>query len=365
MKLQQVVGVGLAVCVSSVVAAAQSGVGSSWSDDFERADGPLGPGWTALSGSWQVLGGRGAHASTAPNEIVAFDAAQARYTDASVQLDVHCQNLGSQFSGVAIGVGGADTLLVKVQDQDGLPGFSHIGLLHRTGATSWNTWTGAGTGIAALSAHFDAARLTVSFPDADTLRVELDTNFDGVPEQVYSRTGVAALAANLGTGFGVAAWGSTARFDNFKVSPEDIASYCDAGVTWNGCAAQLSATSAPRLGGVGSCQLVVDGVEGQRTGLIFYGLASQWLPWCVSGGTSHLCVSAPLVRTPVQGSGGTAGACDGTFSLDWNAFQLANPDTLGAPFAAGQSVNLQAWFSDPTACRGSSLSTALRLTCVP
>jgi hypothetical protein len=365
MKLQQVVKVGLAAIVVSAVSAAQSGVGSSWSDDFERADGPLGLGWTALSGSWQVLGGRGAHTSTAPNEFVALDAAQARYTDASVQLDVFCSNLGSQYSGVAIGLGGADTLLVKVQDQDGLPGFSHIGLLHRTGATSWNTWTGTGTGIAALSAHFDAARLTVSFPDADTLRVELDTNFDGAPEQVYSRTGVAALAANLGTRFGVAAWGSTARFDNFKVTPEDIASYCDAGVTWNGCAAQLSATSAPRLGGVGSCQLVVDGVEGQRSGLIFYGLEAQSLPWCVSGGTSYLCVSSPLARTPVQNSGGSSGACDGTFALDWNAFQLANPDTLGAPFASGQSVNLQAWFSDPTACRGSSLSTALRLTCVP
>ena len=365
MKLQQVIRAGVVFGVLSAVSWAQSGAGSSWSDDFERADGPLGAGWSVLSGNWGVSGNLGAHLSTAPNEMAAFDAAQARYTDASVQLDVHCQNLGSQYSGVAIGLGGADTILVKVQDQDGLPGFSHIGLLHRTGATSWNTWTGTGTGIAALSAHFNAARLTVSFPDADTIRVELDTNFDGTPEQVYSRTGVAALAANLGTGFGVAAWGSTARFDNFRVSPEDIASYCDAGVTWNGCAAQLSATSAPRLGAVGSCQLVVDGVEGQRSGLIFYGLSAQWLPWCTSGGTSHLCVSSPLARTPVQISGGTNGACDGAFSLDWNAFQLANPDTLGAPFAAGQSVNLQAWFSDPTACRGSSLSTALRLTCVP
>ncbi|NUP95801.1 MAG: hypothetical protein HUU28_06510 [Planctomycetaceae bacterium] len=365
MGLLQVVGVGVAALVVAVGARAQSGVGSSWSDDFERADGPLGAGWSVLTGSWGVSGNRGAHLSTAPNEIAFFDAAQARYTDASVQLDVFCLNQGSQYSGVAIGVGGADTILVKVQDQDGLPGFSHIGLLHRTGATSWNTWNGSGTGIAALSAHFDAARLTVSFPDADTIRVELDTNFDGAAEQVYSRTGVAALAANLGTGFGVAAWGSTARFDNFKVTPEDIASYCDAGVTWNGCAAQLSATSAPRLGGVGSCQLVVDAVEGQRSGLIFYGLEAQWTPWCVSGGTSHLCVSSPLARTPVQSSGGSSGACDGTLSLDWNAFLLSNPETLGAPFSAGQSVYLQAWFSDPTACRGSSLSTALRLTCVP
>jgi hypothetical protein len=65
------------------------------------------------------------------------------------------------------------------------------------------------------------------------------------------------------------------------------------------------------------------------------------------------------------GSGGTAGACDGSLALDWSAYVAAHPGALGAPFAAGDTLWLQAWFRDPPSPKGTSLSDALRATVCP
>ena len=56
---------------------------------------------------------------------------------------------------------------------------------------------------------------------------------------------------------------------------------------------------------------------------------------------------------------GSTGACDGALVLDWNAFIAANPTALGAPFAGGDSVDVQAWFRDPPSPKSTSLSNAL------
>ena len=138
-------------------------------------------------------------------------------------------------------------------------------------------------------------------------------------------------------------------------------SYCTAGTTSSGCTATLSATRAPDTSHSAPCSLSVVGVEGQRVGIVFYSLSSQATPWC-AGGNSVLCVELPVQRTGVQNSGGTSGACDGVFTLDWNAFQLAQPSALGNPWNAGDTAYVQAWFRDPPSCRTTSLSDALALT---
>jgi hypothetical protein len=66
-----------------------------------------------------------------------------------------------------------------------------------------------------------------------------------------------------------------------------------------------------------------------------------------------------------QNTGGTDGACDGTLSEDWLAFVAAHPGALGAPFAAGQTVNAQGWFRDPPAAKTTSLSNGLEFTVGP
>ncbi len=342
-----------------------SGARAQWADSFNRPDGALGADWSVVSGVWAVQSQSGAHQSAGSNEIVQHVHASAPYASAVVQLDVIAQNAGNQFSGVLIGLGGADTIQVKIQDQDTALGFSNIAIYHRTSAVAWGPWTGTGTSFAALQSHFDSARMRVSFPNADTLRVELDTNFDGVIDQTYSRTGVSTIAGALGDRFGIVAWGTTALFDNFRVDGAATATvFCTAGTSSNGCQPSIAASAPPTASATTPCVLSVSNVDGQKFGLFFYGLSPLPQPWCATG-TSFLCVKAPTARTPTQNSGGSVSQCDGSLTLDWNAFVAGSPGTLGAPFSAGSRVYVQGWFRDPPSCKGTSLSNAVALTFAP
>ena len=55
----------------------------------------------------------------------------------------------------------------------------------------------------------------------------------------------------------------------------------------------------------------------QRSGLVFYGLASSNVPF--QGGTK--CVAPPTFRSPIQDSGGSTSGddCSGSYSFDFNA----------------------------------------------
>lgn len=51
-------------------------------------------------------------------------------------------------------------------------------------------------------------------------------------------------------------------------------SYCTAGTTTNGCEAEISANANPSVTGTGSCQITINDVEGQKSGIVFYGLGA-------------------------------------------------------------------------------------------
>lgn len=145
------------------------------------------------------------------------------------------------------------------------------------------------------------------------------------------------------------------------------AQYCTAGMSSNGCSASLSASASPSASLATPCSISVVGVEGQRVGLLFYGLEhAGWTPspWA-PGSTSWLCVKPPTQRTGAQHSGGSAGLCDGVFALDWNAYQAANAGALGQPWLTGARAYVQAWFRDPPAPKSTGLSNALELTHQP
>jgi hypothetical protein len=143
--------------------------------------------------------------------------------------------------------------------------------------------------------------------------------------------------------------------------------YCTAGTSTNGCVPAITADNQPSLSQANPCNVTVANVEGQKSGLIFYGVDnSGFVPtvWGL-GGTSYLCVKAPTQRTNTQSSGGTLLQCDGSLALDWNAFQSANPASLGNPWAAGHRVFAQAWYRDPPAPKTTNLSDAVELTYAP
>lgn len=142
-------------------------------------------------------------------------------------------------------------------------------------------------------------------------------------------------------------------------------SYCTAGTTSNGCQALISASANPSVSFASACNLTVSGVEGQKTGILFYGLSALPQSWCTPAGGSYLCVKPPTQRTFAGGSGGTTNQCNGGFTLDWNAFQQATPSPLGSPWTAGDRVYVQAWFRDPPSCRTTSLSDAVEMTYTP
>ncbi|MCC7015416.1 MAG: immunoglobulin domain-containing protein [Planctomycetes bacterium] len=157
--------------------------------------------------------------------------------------------------------------------------------------------------------------------------------------------------------------GSLASWELCFDAPAAPQAYCTAGTTTNGCAATLTASANPSASFATPCSLTAANVEGGKSGLLFYGVNGRTnAPW---NGTSVLCVKAPTQRMTLQSSGGTAGACDGAFALDWNAYQLANPGALGNPFGAGGKVWVQCWFRDPPAGKTTNLSDALELTLLP
>jgi hypothetical protein len=142
--------------------------------------------------------------------------------------------------------------------------------------------------------------------------------------------------------------------------------YCTSGVSVAGCQPTISASANPVVSHTSPCQITVSGMDGQRSGVLFYGLVALPQQWCGPGvGTSFLCVKAPTLRALQQSSGGAAGACNGSLTLDWNAFQLAQTSALGAPWSAGSKAYVQGWYRDPLSCKTTALSNAVQLTYQP
>jgi hypothetical protein len=135
--------------------------------------------------------------------------------------------------------------------------------------------------------------------------------------------------------------------------------YCTSGTTTNGCVPAISGSGAASASASSGFNLSVANVEGQKSGLLFYGItgahSATWSP----ASTSYLCVKAPTQRMGTQNSGGSSGACDGVLAEDWNAYRASHPSALGAPFAAGATVWSQAWFRDPAAPKTTNLSNGL------
>ncbi len=161
--------------------------------------------------------------------------------------------------------------------------------------------------------------------------------------------------------------GDSGQLDDWKIcfntGPALPVAYCTAGTTTNGCEASISATASPSASAANPCIINVTNVEGAKSALIFYSVTGrQAAAWNT---TSFLCVKSPTQRSPAQTSTGVAGTCDGTLTLDWNAYQAANPTAIGNPWAAGNLAQVQAWFRDPPAGKSTNLSNAIEMTYVP
>lgn len=151
-----------------------------------------------------------------------------------------------------------------------------------------------------------------------------------------------------------------------RIDESTFASYCTAGTTTNGCVPAISGTGTPSANAASGFTIAVSSVEGQKQGLLFYGVDNGgFTPLAWGSSTSYLCVKAPTQRTLAVNSGGNFNACDGALALDWNAFRATNPLAVGQPFSAGQHVFAQGWFRDPASPKTTMLSDALEFVLQP
>ena len=141
--------------------------------------------------------------------------------------------------------------------------------------------------------------------------------------------------------------------------------YCTSSLTSSFCVPVMSAVGNASATAASGFVITADTIEGNKQGLLFYGIngrhAALWAP----GSSSYLCVKSPVQRTPAVNSGGTSGFCDGVLSIDWNTYRSTHPGALGNPFSAGQLVNAQGWFRDPAAPGTTNLTGGLEFTVIP
>ena len=266
------------------------------------------------------------------------------------------------------------TLSIQIADDIDTPLFDPDFLVHRV-LVPWSessTWNSLGSGLSGG----ELSPLLATFsgdnnPDADGLRridvtAAVQAWASGAPN--YGFAILPEIISGNDDGIEIL----TSESGNVLLRPRlevvyqsSTFTYCTAGTTTSGCVPSIAAQGVPSVAATSGFTIRAEQVEGQRAGLIFYGLsganAQVWQP----GSSSFLCVKGPLQRTIATNSGGAAGACDGAIELDWLAYLAAAPLALGEPFSANTVVNAQCWFRDPSAPGTTNLSNALQFTTCP
>ncbi len=144
-----------------------------------------------------------------------------------------------------------------------------------------------------------------------------------------------------------------------------VLSYCTAGTSVAGCTPNLLASGSPSASAASGFTLACTALDGDRTALAFYGNSGPKSSVWAVGSSSYLCVKSPTRRMTATGTGGTIGACDGSYSIDWLDFMATRPSALGNPLTAGQVFHAQVWFRDPSAPGSTNLSNGAQWTMAP
>jgi hypothetical protein len=141
-------------------------------------------------------------------------------------------------------------------------------------------------------------------------------------------------------------------------------SYCASGSSVLGCVPTISAVGFPSASGTSGFVIQSSGLPGGHPAALIYGMGQTNVSWGF-GSNSVRCVTYPWTRVETLGSGGTLGACDGTFSTDWLVFMSTHPGVPGQPIASGQTYYGQIWYRDSGATKNSNLTAAVSFTLCP
>jgi Tol biopolymer transport system component len=144
-------------------------------------------------------------------------------------------------------------------------------------------------------------------------------------------------------------------FDIF-VRECDVASptvYCTAKTGASGCTPAVAFSGSPSATAGSGFLVCADSLVGAQSAMLVYATSPAYTRALVTG---VMCLQSPLSRTPALATGGTAGACDGSFDFDMNAWVASGVDPA---LAAGQAAYAQVWARDPLDLSGGILSEAV------
>ena len=178
--------------------------GSIVADDFNRPDGPIGPLWTVVNGSFSVVGNRADAGSSLSRALLTGAVSSV------VEMDIAMTGTGTDYVAAVLDQGaGASNIFVKVQNNGGTP------LFDRVGCYTGNNGPSFGLGFFSLSTPFATAHMRVSVDALRVVTLEL-TNIDGgAGTQTYVCTGAPPAE---GTGAGIGNFAAGLGFiDNFAV----------------------------------------------------------------------------------------------------------------------------------------------------
>ncbi len=194
-----------------LILALMVGVGTpvfAFTDNFNRPDSSdLGPNWTIQQGSIGIIGNAAASSSD-ERSIATVNGFSANYTGVKLTVDALDVGPGVQYTGLILGyLNSNQTILVKVQSN------SDSTSVYDTAAFyyDYSPWAG-GKGFFSLDTPFETGRISAYAVGADVIKLDIDTNFDGIAEQSYTSAGASGLT--LGTGVGLGMYGD-ARADNY------------------------------------------------------------------------------------------------------------------------------------------------------
>ncbi len=140
----------------------------------------------------------------------------------------------------------------------------------------------------------------------------------------------------------------------------DAVSYCTAKTNSSGCTPTIVTSGVASLSGADDFYVGAHSVLNNQSGILIRSFIPASTPFF--GGT--LCVAAPIVRTPIQNSGGTALGtdCSGSYS-----FHVSHAYMAASSLAPGSTLHCQYWCRDPGFAPPNSigLTNAVRVTVWP
>ncbi len=202
-------------------------------DDFDRGDTPnLGGKWTERAPTMAIAGQR----ATNPNATAGL-ATFNNFTATEACVDVAISGTNVQYAGMVLRYGAlTQNLFVKVQ-QNSPGGFN------RAYFYVGNNGTGTPTPSSVVLPPFSSGRLHI-FVVGNRLTLDIDTNFDGIPEASFGSDYPAG--AGTGTDVGLASYGG-ARLDNFR-QPTPASNPTPAPVSPGVPTGSIDDTGKPKLG---------------------------------------------------------------------------------------------------------------------